>query len=256
LLSALLWDVDGTIAETERDGHRVAFNQAFEALGIPWRWDEARYGELLQVAGGRERLLYDMQSQPQAPRDMAEREALARRLHAVKNDFYAGIVASGALPLRPGVRELMDDCAHDGVHLGVVTTTSRVNVEALLVPHLGAEWQSRFAVVVTAQEAPRKKPHPQAYEIALAHLGLPGLSTLAIEDSPAGAAAAGAAGVPVLITRSRYFASLPHDEAIAVGPSLGCLTGWRPAIDASHAPANRVGLTQIRQWHDQALRRS
>ncbi len=250
MLRAILWDVDGTLAETERDGHRVAFNQAFEAQSLPWRWDVVRYGELLKVTGGRERLLHDMQDEPRAPRDPAEREALAARLHALKNDFYARIVASGAIPLRPGVRALLDDCARGGVRMGIVTTTSRVNVGALLAPHLGADWASAFAVIVTAQEAPRKKPDPQAYELALGNLQLTPASVLAIEDSPAGAAAACAAGVPVLVTRSYYFASEPVVGALAVGLSLGERAGWLPEIGAgAETECTRVDLARIREWH-------
>ena len=249
MLKAILWDVDGTLAETERDGHRIAFNQAFEALGVPWRWDEQRYGELLRVTGGRERLLHDMQSQPLAPRAAAEREALAARLHALKNECYARIVATGALPLRPGVAELMEDCAREGVQMGIVTTTSRINVGALLAPHLGAAWESAFTVIVTAEEAPRKKPDPQAYHLALERLELLPGAVLAIEDSPAGVAAARAAGVPVIVTRSVYFASQPVAGALAVGASLASRTGWQPPIASAGAASDRIDLAQIRQWH-------
>ena len=187
---------------------------------------------------------------PRAPSDAAEREALAARLHGLKNDFYAQIVASGAIPLRPGVRALLEDCAGGGVRMGIVTTTSRVNVGALLAPHLGADWASAFAVIVTAQEAPRKKPDPQAYQLALGNLQLAPASVLAIEDSPAGAAAACAAGVPVLVTRSYYFASEPVAGALAVGPSLADGAGWLPETEAGpHRDFRRVDLTQIRRWH-------
>src|SRR6267378_3503823 len=105
MIKSILWDVDGTLAETERDGHLRAFNQAFETLGLPWRWSEPRYAELLAVAGGRERLLHDMQSQPQRPASTRpqERQALAERVHRLKNELYSRIVAGGELPLREGV---------------------------------------------------------------------------------------------------------------------------------------------------------
>lgn len=222
---------------------------------MPWRWDEEYYGALLEITGGRERLLHDMQHQPLAPQNAKEREVLAGRLHSLKNDCYAQIVASGALPLRPGVRELMNDCAREGVRMGIVTTTSRVNVGALLAPHLGADWESAFAVVVTAQESPRKKPDPQAYHLALQQLRLPTKSVLAIEDSPAGVAAACAASVPVLVTRSYYFASGPVPGAVAVGLSLGNCAGWQPAIAGRSAAAGRVTLAQIQEWHAQAMSR-
>jgi HAD superfamily hydrolase (TIGR01509 family) len=246
MIKSILWDVDGTLAETERDGHLKAFNQAFEALGVPWRWSELRYGELLAVAGGRERLLHDMQSQRPAPTRPQEREALAERIHHRKNDLYARIVAGGELPLREGVRELLDDCERARVRLGIVTTTSRSNVEVLLRTHLGKDWESKFAAVVCAQEAPKKKPHPQAYLLALDALKLRPQEAVALEDAQAGIASAQAAGVPVIVTRSHFFAQLESEGALAVGPSLGRIAGWHPAADAR---ATRIGLDQIIRWH-------
>jgi HAD superfamily hydrolase (TIGR01509 family) len=259
MIKSILWDVDGTLAETERDGHLRAFNQAFDALGLPWRWSEQRYGELLAVAGGRERLLHDMQSQSRAPVDPQERLAVAERVHRCKNELYATIVAAGELPLREGVRELLEDCERSGVRLGIVTTTSRSNVEILLKTHLGKDWESRFATVISAREAPQKKPHPQAYLVALEALQLRPHEAVAMEDAPAGTAAARVAGVPVIITRSHYFAAAdPFAEAgsfatagsqgvLAAGPSLGRVDGWHPAAD-THAV--RVGLEQIMRWYE------
>ncbi len=245
MIKSILWDVDGTLAETERDGHLKAFNQAFEALGLPWRWSEQRYGELLAVAGGRERLLHDMQRQSRARGSPQERQALAERVHRLKNALYARIVADGGLPLREGVRELLDDCASAHVRLGIVTTTSRSNVDILLKTHLGEDWESTFAVIVCAQEAPKKKPDPQAYLLALEALKLRPHEAVAMEDSQAGAAAARAAGVPVIVTRSHYFAAAESQGALAVGPSLGRIDGWNPAADAR---STRIGLEQIIQW--------
>ncbi len=135
-LKALLWDVDGTLAETERDGHRLAFNQAFESFGLNWHWDEAHYGVLLRIAGGRERLLHDMAARPDAPLRADERAALASAIHASKNAIYADIVGgtggtgSDGIPLRDGVLGLMQQCRDSGVHMGIATTTSKANVEA------------------------------------------------------------------------------------------------------------------------------
>ncbi len=246
MISAMLWDVDGTLAETERDGHLVAFNRAFEALCIPWRWSESRYGELLTVAGGRERLLYDMQSQPNAPADLQPRQALAERIHRMKNTVYAQIVAGGHLPLRPGVRELLQDCAQAGVRLGLVTTTSRANVEALLGTHLGPQWQANFATVICAEEAPKKKPDPQAYLLALDALKLNPYEAVAMEDAPAGVAAAQAARVPVVVTRSHYFQGAQAAGVLALGPSLTQLDGWLPSAEPNAA---RIDLAQIIRWH-------
>jgi HAD superfamily hydrolase (TIGR01509 family) len=246
MIRALLWDVDGTLAETERDGHRVAFNQAFAAAGLPWRWSTARYGELLAVAGGRERLLHDMQTRPDAPADEAARTRLARQLHELKNARYAAIVARGTLRLRAGVRPLLADCAAGGVPLAIVTTTSRANVRALLERQLGADWAAHFAAVVAAEDAPRKKPDPQVYLTALAALALAPEEAVAIEDSPAGLEAAYRAGVPVLLTRSHYFPTTPAAGTLAAGPSLGQARGWQPAAPAS---AVRITLAQVARWH-------
>ena len=246
MLEAILWDVDGTLAETERDGHLVAMNSAFAELDIPWRWDERRYGELLRVAGGFERLLFDMESQPLAPDSMDERRVLARRIHVLKNQRYKERVESGALPLRPGVRELFDECEASGIHMAVVTTTSRGNVGALLGAHLGPRWRDRFAAVVCAEDAPVKKPDPQAYRLVLERLQLRAERVVAIEDSAMGLAAATATGIPTVITRSRYFPDDPASGALAVGPSLGTRAGWLPNLDGK---PGRVGLADIRHWH-------
>jgi HAD superfamily hydrolase (TIGR01509 family) len=246
MLKAILWDVDGTLAETELEGHLKAFNQAFAALQLPWRWSERHYGQLLRVAGGHERLLHDMQSRNRAPHGAHDRQSLAEQVHRLKNSLYADIVARGDLPLRDGVRDMMDDCTRVGMRMGIVTTTSRPNVEALMKIHLGQDWESRFATVITAREAPVKKPDPQAYLLALDALHLHPREVVAIEDAPAGIAAAGAAAVPVVVTHSHYFPATQTDGVMAEGPSLGRIEGWRPAAKPSPA---RIGLDQIICWH-------
>ncbi len=244
---ALLWDVDGTLAETERDGHLPAFNRAFAELGLPWRWDQALYGELLHVTGGRERLLHDMATRADAPAEPAAREALARELHALKNRHYAALVQAGGLPLRPGVRALMDECWAQGVPMGIVTTTSRSNVQALLGCHLGPDWEQRFAVVVCGEDVERKKPDPQAYALALQMLGLTPGEAVALEDSPAGVAAARAAGVPVLLTPSAYFPDSGLAGVLARGPGLQHRNGWQPCL-AEAGGDGGVHLDDIRAW--------
>lgn len=248
MLAALVWDVDGTMAETERDGHRVAFNQAFEALGLPWRWSVERYAELLRVTGGRERLLHDLASQADAPSTTAERERLAAALHAEKNRRYGVIAEQGAIALRPGVQRLMSEAAAQGVQLAIATTTSRVNLEALLRRQIGPAWQERFAAVVCGEDAPARKPDPQVYLRCLDGLQRDADEVLAIEDSPNGLAAAQAAGIATLVTRSLNFASHPFDGALAVCDDLD-----HPALPAGHlrgARAARVDVALLRAWHD------
>jgi HAD superfamily hydrolase (TIGR01509 family) len=247
-LAALLWDVDGTLAETERDGHRVAFNRAFEACGLPWRWDERYYGPLLRVSGGFERLMRDMTSRSDAPASLSERAALARAVHAKKNAYYAELVFSGAIPLRQGVMALMKECRHQALAMGITTTTSRANVDALLSVHLGPRWREWFAVVVCGEDVERKKPDPQVYASAVAALGLSPQQALAIEDSPDGAAAASSAGVPVIVARSSYFAGTPIAAALAVGPGLHERHGWQPALQQQSDSPKTVGLKDLHAW--------
>lgn len=246
-LKALLWDVDGTIAETERDGHRVAFNLAFADFDLPWHWDEARYGELLNVTGGRERLLHDMQHRTDAPATADEREALARRVHERKNAHYAELLRRSRLPLRGGVRALMDDCRDAGVRMAITTTTSRSNVDALLGMALGADWRQRFAAVVCGEDVQRKKPDPEVYLRALEQLGVGPLEAVALEDSPGGVAAARAAHIPVVVARSAYFASATIEGAIAIGPDLDSRQGWRPALRPDPSRQG-VGLEDLQAW--------
>lgn len=247
-LQALLWDVDGTLAETERDGHRVAFNRAFEDLGLPWRWGVPHYGTLLRITGGRERLLHDMQHRADAPTTTDDREALARELHRRKNAHYAARVAEGGIALREGVPELLDEAAARGLRQAIATTTSRANVDALLRRQLGADWSARFAAVVCGEDVARKKPDPEVYLIALRALDLSPVQTLALEDSPGGVAAARAAQVPVVVTRSAYFPDDTVEEVLALGPGLHAAVAWHPALPRSMAQP-RVTLDDLVHWH-------
>lgn len=233
MLRALIWDVDGTLAETEHDGHRVAFNRCFEAMHLPWHWDEARYAELLHVTGGTERLLADMAGRPDAPTSTSERQALARALHQRKNAVYAELLAAGAIQPRPGVLRLLAEAAQAGLRQGIATTTSRVNVEGLCRQMLGPDWRDVFGVVVCGEDVSAKKPHPEAYLRALERLGLAPTDALAVEDSPPGLAAATAAGISTVVARSRYFSNFD-----APGAALACdsLEGLGlPHLAAAHA---------------------
>jgi HAD superfamily hydrolase (TIGR01509 family) len=251
MIQALIWDVDGTLAESERDGHRVAFNIAFEALGLPWRWDEARYGALLKITGGRERLMHDMNTRDDAPTLADARENLARSLHKKKNEAYADLVRQGRIVFRDGVAELMRQCRSRGVRLGIATTTSRVNVQALMHSQLGADWASQFGTVVCGEDVRAKKPDPEVYLKALRELGVGPLQAVAIEDSPGGVAAARAADIPVIVTRSHYFADAPIDGAVAIGPGLHTRAGWRPGLRPTPGAPGGVTLDDIDAWCSQ-----
>lgn len=240
MLRALIWDVDGTLAETERDGHRVGFNRAFEAEGLSWRWDVETYGRLLRIAGGRERLLHDMADHADAPSSSAAREALADRLHRQKNAFYASIVDGGLIALRPGVGRLIDACGRGGIALAVATTTSRANVASLLTASLGQRGLAAFACIAGAEDAESKKPDPLVYRIVLDRLGVDANEAIAIEDSPNGLDAARGAGIATLVTRSDFFRSAAFVGAAASCDDLDSRVEW------SRGEAPRVDLEVLR----------
>ena len=245
---AIVWDVDGTLAETERDGHRVAFNEAFARHGLAWHWDEAHYGELLRVAGGRERLVHDLERRQDAPADETSRHALARALHQTKNALYSEIVAQGRIPLRPGVLPLLEECRARAVPMAIATTSSRANVAALLSSRLGRGWEGWFVARVCGEDVARKKPDPEVYRTAVSALGHPAGAVLAIEDSPDGVAAARGAGLASIVTRSHYFAGAQFDGALAVGPGLGQRAGWSPPAATDGAGDDRITLDDLAAW--------
>jgi len=215
---ALIFDVDGTLAETE-EVHRRAFNEAFAEAGLHWYWDRATYGRLLRVAGGKERIrAFDQRSVVPllSFSDIAD-------LHRIKTARYAELIASGGCPLRPGVDAWIDGARRRDQRLAIATTTSHGNIDALLSVALGCEWAARFEAIVAGDDVPRKKPAPDVYIEVLARLGLGPADCVAIEDSGNGLAAASRAGIPVVITRSAYFGDDDWTGALLVVDDLSGL---------------------------------
>ncbi|WP_353226478.1 HAD-IA family hydrolase [Novosphingobium sp.] len=212
-LRAIIFDVDGTLAETEQ-AHRRAFNQAFAEAGQPWHWSDRDYAALLTTTGGRERIArYRMELG--LPADPAAVEALHRR----KNALYAQSVAAGAIAPRPGVTRLMQACRDSRVTMAIATTTSRANLIALLDHTFAPGAAGWFAAMVTGEDVSAKKPDPAVYRQVLANLSLQPAACVAIEDSHAGLTAARACGIATVITRSHYTAA--HDFT---GAALVCDT--------------------------------
>ncbi|MFI4981841.1 MAG: HAD-IA family hydrolase [Nevskiales bacterium] len=215
-LRALLFDVDGTLAETERDGHRAAFNQAFGEHRLPWHWGERLYGALLAVTGGKERIAhYAAEYDPDWLAKPGSEAAIAA-IHASKNRHYQDLLRNSGIALRRGLRPLLAEARMAGLQLGIVTTTSRGNLDGLLAATLDADTRDAFRVRVAGEDVRRKKPDPECYTRALAALNLRPDQALAVEDSRNGLLAARGAGLQVLIVRSFYFAEEGFGEAFAV----------------------------------------
>lgn len=225
-LRALLFDLDGTLADTEVLGHRPAYNRAFRKLGLPFRWGPSLYRKLLEYPGGQERLRHFLEryrpelGAHQAAAD-ADPRAWVRTVHALKSRYFRGLVRSGGVPLRPGVARLMTEAHAAGVRLAIVTSASRATLEPLLRHCVGAGLLRRIDVLVCGEDVAHKKPAPDLYRLALERLGVAPADVLAIEDSAMGLASATAAGVATLITTNDNTAHEDFPRALLVLDNLG-----------------------------------
>ena len=231
-LQALIFDVDGTLADTERDGHRPAFNAAFAEFGLPWHWSVERYGELLAVTGGKERIRYFASTDDPGFLARPDADDVIRRLHAAKTRHYVDLVGQGAVSLRPGVAKLIAAARAARLRLAIATTTTADNVTALLTSCLGADAPSWFEVIGAGDVVPAKKPAPDIYLWVLQRLDLPAAACLAIEDSANGLRSALAAGLPTLVTVSAYTANDDFTGASAVREDLARID--LPALTLIH----------------------
>ena len=214
-LQAVVLDVDGTLVDSERDGHRVAFNMAFEEAGLPDRWDEERYGELLAVPGGKRRLSAYFEEQGMGEE---ERDELSGRLHRRKTDLFKEMASEGQIKPRPGVVELVDELSDAGVRLAVATTGSREWVDPLLDKLFGP---GRFEAIVGGDEVENRKPDPSAYLTALERLEVDASASVAVEDSLVGLQAAKAAGMACVVVVNDYTREQDFDAADLVLDGFG-----------------------------------
>lgn len=220
MLKALLFDVDGTLADTERDGHRPAFNAAFAEFGLDWHWDEALYGQLLAVTGGKERIQYYVDRFRPDYRKPAAFHHLVAQLHQAKTRHYTRLLAAGGIPLRPGVERLLREARAAGLTLAIATTTTPENVTALLRHSLAPDAAAWFAVIAAGDIVPAKKPAPDIYLWALGELGVEAGQCIAFEDSENGIRAALGAGLRTVVTVNDYTRTHDFSGALAVLPDL------------------------------------
>ena len=240
-LKALIFDVDGTLADTER-AHLAAFNHAFAEEGLGWHWDEALYTRLLAISGGRERILHYWKTTRSDIVDVsgnAVRETV-QRLHDLKTAAYEAMVSSGAVRLRPGVLALLDEARRHDLGVAIATTTSPVNVAALMRKAIGPHWRLDFSVIGDASSAPIKKPHPQVYLQVLQAMQVPGHACLAFEDSANGLRAATGAGLATIITPTDFTSHHDFSGALRVLPDLAGTT-VRKLATWFHGAATQAG---------------
>lgn len=220
-LEALLFDVDGTLADTERDGHRVAFNRAFAEAGLGWDWTVDLYGELLQVTGGKERIRFFMERYLPEFRYDGDLKAFIAGLHESKTRHYIELLRRGGIPLRPGVERLLAEARAAGLRLAIATTTTPDNVEWLLRSTLGDAALGWFEVIAAGDVVPAKKPAPDIYIYALEQMGLTPGACIAFEDSENGLASSAGAGLDTIITVNDYTRTQRFEGALLVADSLG-----------------------------------
>lgn len=253
-LQAVIFDVDGTLAETEREGHRIAFNQAFAEFDLDWDWTPDLYGELLSITGGKERVRLYIQTRAQEHLARTDLDLWIARLYKRKSELYSERVHSGAITLRAGVARLITELRQSGIRLAIATTTAPSNIHSLISANLRKDMLELFEVIGAGDLLISKKPAPDVYQWVLQRLGLPAEACLAIEDSSIGLSAARAAKLPTVITVSSYTAGEDFDGALTVLSGLGETDAPAHVIDGLPLSGPCVDVAQLREWHRQTLK--
>jgi beta-phosphoglucomutase-like phosphatase (HAD superfamily) len=224
-IRGIVFDVDGTLADTE-EAHRAAFNKTFAEAGLAWRWDAELYGKLLTVAGSKERLKFFLGEYAKDFSPPADLDGFVRQLYDAKTQHYGAMVRTGQIPLRPGIKTLIEGAHRAGLKLAVATTTAPENVAALLEVWLGADWSRMFGAIGAGDMVPHKKPAPDVYLWVLDKLGLAAAECIVLEDSEVGLRASLAAGLRTFVTPSHYTRGQRFDGAAAVLEDLSDLPAF------------------------------
>jgi beta-phosphoglucomutase-like phosphatase (HAD superfamily) len=222
---AIIFDVDGTLADTE-DGHRRSFNKAFAENGLDWNWDVPLYDKLLKVTGGKERIKYFVDSFVPGFAQPDDLDDFVRHLHKVKTMHYTAMLREGHIPLRPGIRQLINEAHSAGIALAIATTTTPENVSVLLEKGLGKDWESYFAASGCGDIVPHKKPAPDIYFWVLDKLKLSPADCIALEDSENGLRSSLAAGIKTYVTLNHYTRSQDFTGAAGVFDDLSQLSDF------------------------------
>ncbi|MGD9603106.1 MAG: HAD-IA family hydrolase [Gammaproteobacteria bacterium] len=219
-LQALIFDVDGTLADTE-EIHRQAFNVTFPRFGLDWHWTRELYAELLGISGGRERITHYAASVSPVLLESPDFPSFVRTLHQAKTAHYAGLLQDGRVRLRNGVERLLHEARATGLRLALATSSAWSNLKTLLDGNLPREWPTWFSAIETADSVEAKKPSPAVYDAVLRRLRLPAAGCLAFEDTENGLASARAAGIGTIITAHAFTRTAHFEGALAVLDGLG-----------------------------------
>lgn len=219
-MKALIFDCDGVLVDTERDGHRVAFNLAFKKTGLDIEWSVELYGELLKTGGGKERMKHYF-DQFGWPASITDKDDFIKNLHSLKTDIFIEIIKSGSLPLRSGILRIIDEAISKNIAIAVCSTSNERSVNLIVDKLIGAERKSKFTGIFAGDMVERKKPNPAVYLLALSKLAIPAEECVVLEDSRIGLLAAKAAGMHCIITKSTFTGNEDFSEANKVLQELG-----------------------------------
>jgi HAD superfamily hydrolase (TIGR01509 family) len=248
-LKALLFDVDGTLADTERDGHRIAFNRAFTEEGLDWEWSEELYGKLLAVTGGKERIRYYLDNFNTDFECPASLDEFIAGLHQSKTRHYVQMLSEGLIPLRPGVKRLINEAREAGMRLAVATTTTPENVSALLENAMDPDAMSWFEVIAAGDIVPAKKPAPDIYVYAMEKMGLTPTECIAFEDSHNGIRSSMGADLKTIIAVNAYTREDDFTGATIILDNWGEPESPFSVLSGDAGDATYLDLTLVKRLH-------